>query len=67
MKRQVGMIGLQAEELECVRRLVRLLRHHDPVVSELTRQALTYLEVLASQSSSLQTPAQSAALTRLHN
>ena len=44
------MIGLQPEELECVRAFVRLLRHPDPVVSELARQALAYLEVLASQS-----------------
>jgi hypothetical protein len=59
MKGQVGIIGLQSEELECVRSLVRLLRHPDPVVAELARQALAYLEILASQSN-LQTAAAAA-------
>ena len=49
MTGQVGMIGLKPDELECVRSLVRLLRHQDKVVSELARQALAYLELLATQ------------------
>jgi hypothetical protein len=44
------MIGLQPEELECVRAFVQLLRHPDPVVGELARQALAYVEILGSQS-----------------
>jgi hypothetical protein len=37
------MIGLDPEELGWVRMLVSLLRHPDPAVAELTRQALLYL------------------------
>ena len=37
------MIGLQPGELRWVRMLVALLRHPDPAVAELTRQALLYL------------------------
>jgi len=39
----VSMIGLQSAELRWVRMLVSLLRHPDPAVAELTRQALLYL------------------------
>lgn len=37
------MIGLQPAELPWVRMLVALLRHPDPTVPELARQALLYL------------------------
>jgi len=37
------MIGLDAAELPYLRALVSLLRHPDPNVGELARQALEYL------------------------
>jgi hypothetical protein len=37
------MIGLHTGELRWVRMLVSLLRHPDPAVAELTRQALLYV------------------------
>ncbi len=40
-----GIIGLSRDELECVQTLLRILRHPDPVVAELARQALAYLAV----------------------
>ena len=43
MAGNVPMIGLSAEELPWIRRLVALLRHPDPTVPELARQALLYL------------------------
>jgi hypothetical protein len=43
------MIGLDPAELVSVRTLIYLLRHPDPVVSELTLQALSYLEARASE------------------
>lgn len=48
---QKGLIGLESDELECVRILLRLLRHQDPVVAELTRRALAYLALVARRSS----------------
>ena len=39
----VSMIGLSPHELPWIRRLITLLRHPDPTVAELTRQALLYL------------------------
>ena len=45
-----GIIGLSREELESVHLLVHLLRQPDPVLAELTRQALAYLEVLETRS-----------------
>jgi hypothetical protein len=41
--RNVSMIGLSSHELPWIRRLIALLRHPDPTVAELTRQALLYL------------------------
>ena len=45
----IHVIGLEADELASVKTLVSLLRHADPTVRELCRQALLYLEDLASQ------------------
>jgi hypothetical protein len=50
MDQTVSVIGIEPAELAWVRMLVFLLRHPDPVVPELTRQALLYL-----QSASLRT------------
>lgn len=37
------MIGIDPGELRWIRILLALLRHPDPVVSQLTREALVYL------------------------
>jgi hypothetical protein len=37
------MIGIRSEELRWIRMLVALLRHPDPSMPELARQALLYL------------------------
>lgn len=42
-------IGVSAEELRWLRMLVGLLRHPDPAVPELARQALLYLMEAASR------------------
>ena len=47
----VPIIGIEPEELPWIRLLVSLLRHPDPVVRELARQALLYLEKSAAQAS----------------
>lgn len=43
MPRDVLVIGILPSELNWVRKLVALLRHPDPGVAELARQALLYL------------------------
>jgi len=45
--RQCYMIGLQPQELDWVRLLVKLLRHNDPLPAELARQALRYVDQIA--------------------
>ena len=50
MANTVPMIGIDPDELAWIRMLVLLLRHPDPVVPELTRQTLRYLEAAASRS-----------------
>jgi hypothetical protein len=50
MAKTVPVIGIDPAELVWIRMLVQLLRHSDPVVPELTRQALRYLETAASTS-----------------
>lgn len=49
MANTVPVIGIEPSELAWIRTLVGLLRHPDPVVPELTRQALEYLEGAASR------------------
>lgn len=49
MAKTVPVIGIEPSELAWIRALVTLLRHPDPVVPELTRQALQYLEGAASR------------------
>jgi hypothetical protein len=48
MPTTVPVIGIEPAELKWIRMLVYLLRHPDPVVPELARQALLYLETSAS-------------------
>jgi hypothetical protein len=43
MAKNVSVIGMSASELCWVRTLVGLLRHPDPSIPELARQALLYL------------------------
>jgi hypothetical protein len=43
MTKTVSMIGLETAEIRWIRSLVSLLRHPDPSVPELARQALMYL------------------------
>lgn len=43
------MIGLEPDELEWVRLLVKLLRYPDPLAPELARQALEYVDGVACQ------------------
>ena len=43
MTKTVSVIGLDAAEIRWIRLLVSLLRHPDPSVPELARQALVYL------------------------
>jgi len=48
MLKTTSVIGLRPDELPWVRLLVSMLRHQDPVVPELARQALVYLSQSAS-------------------
>jgi len=50
----VGMIGLEPAELPWVRLMIALLRNPDPVVGELAREALRYLEGVASRADDAQ-------------
>ena len=43
------LIGLEPHELQWLRSLVALLRHSDPSVAELARQALLYLTDAAAK------------------
>lgn len=43
MAKTVPMIGISPQELPWIRMLVQLLRHPDPGVAELARQAMLYL------------------------
>ncbi len=54
MSKTVPMIGINHNELPWIRRLVQLLRHPDPGVPELARQALLYLGDAAGEYRSTQ-------------
>ena len=49
MAHTVPVIGIDPSELAWIRIVVALLRHPDPIVPELTRQALHYLEASAAK------------------
>ena len=49
MSQTVPVIGIDPAELSWIRMLVQLLRHPVPVVPELTRQALLYLQTAAER------------------
>jgi hypothetical protein len=56
MARTLPMIGVAPDELPWARLLIQLLRHPDPVVPELARQALLYVEASASKTGSPTAP-----------
>jgi hypothetical protein len=56
MAQTVSMIGIGANELRWIRTLVQLLRHPDPSVPELTRQALLYMAEAAGRTAIPPTP-----------
>jgi hypothetical protein len=49
----VCMIGLDPAELRWLRLVISLLRHPDPVVGEVSREALRYLEDVAARTDQL--------------
>jgi hypothetical protein len=51
MTKTVRMIGIETSELRWLRMLVALLRHPDPTVHELARQALLYMTEAAGKRS----------------
>jgi|HubBroStandDraft_2_1064218.scaffolds.fasta_scaffold3179028_1 hypothetical protein len=44
MAKTVAVIGIDPGELACVKTVLSLLRNPDPVISEMVRQSLAYLE-----------------------
>ncbi len=57
MPKTVPLIGVEPHELRRLRLLLYLMRHPDPSVPELARQALLYLSDAAGQSSEPHHPA----------
>jgi len=49
MAKTVSVIGIDPGELTWVRTLLFLLRHPDPLIAEMVRQALLYLQRNARQ------------------
>jgi len=49
MAKTVSIIGVRNHELHWVRRLLALLRHPDPAMAELARQAMQYLTEAAEK------------------
>ena len=49
MTKTVPMIGIEIAELRWIRMLMSLLRHPDPSMPELARQALLYLTEAAGK------------------
>ena len=54
MAKTVPVIGVEPSELRWLRLLVFLLRHPDPMVPELARQALLHIEDTASGQTAFQ-------------
>ena len=48
MAKAVYMIGLQAEEIAAAKLLIALLRHPDPMIQQLTTEAVRYVESVAA-------------------
>jgi hypothetical protein len=49
LSKPLSVIGIEADELRSIKILVSLLRHPNPGIPELARQALQYLAQAASQ------------------
>jgi hypothetical protein len=49
MPKSVSIVGIDAQELRWLRMLLHLLRHPEPGIPELARQALLYLTEAARQ------------------
>ena len=49
MTKTLSVIGIETAEIRWIRMLVSLLRHPDPSVAELARQALLYLTEAAGK------------------
>jgi hypothetical protein len=49
MAKTLSIIGIELAELRWIRMLIFLLRHPDPSIPELARQALVYLSEAASK------------------
>jgi len=62
MDTNVAVIGLATHELGSIRTLVSLLRHPDPTIPELARQALKYLTDAAGRD---RRPAMDAAVEKI--
>ena len=60
MEKTVPMIGIAPQELPWMRLLVQLLRHPDPGVPELVRQALLYLSESSKTCQKVQTPSRNS-------
>jgi len=51
MAKTLSVIGIEPQELRWIHTLVQLLRHPDPSIPELARQALIYLTRSAGERS----------------
>ena len=54
MAKNIPVIGVEPSELRWLRLLIFLLRHPDPMVPELARQALLHVEDVASAQTAFQ-------------
>jgi hypothetical protein len=54
IQKPVHVIGVSPAELPALRLMIALLRHPDPSIGELARQALLYLQEVAARSGSAQ-------------
>lgn len=57
MAQTTAVIGISPEELHWIRMLLALLRHSDPTLPELARQALMYLSHSAGEAAVPSSPA----------
>ena len=58
MAKMVSMIGVDPRELQWLKMLLLLLRHPDPTIAEMVRQALLYVAKNAGREAEPITPAE---------